>query len=286
MQGLTNLAQAGSGSGRAYQLDPRVKIVYLACLSLFSIMLDNLFSLLCLLVLALAVAFWARLDVSKYKAMFTMAALITWGTMFSQGIFYYGEPRTVLWSPTDGLAFYQEGLVYGAIQSLRFSSMTILGLVFCWTTDSAAMFRGLLGMRVPFVLAFMTVTAVRFLPVIMEETSQVMLAWRMRRGRFWTLNPWRLLLNWLGIIRPVLINCYRRSNILSLSIQARGFSSQGGLVIHARNGLGAGGRLGMVLPVALTLAVLVAKALYWFYLAGFHYSSDLRWLYELNRLYL
>lgn len=286
MQGLANLAQTGYGTGFLYRLDPMIKSLYLACFSLFAIMLDNLASLLCLLGLAVLIALWARLDSGKLKAMVFMAALITWGTIFSQAIFYYGEPRTVLWSISDNLNFYREGVEYGAIQSLRFSSMTIMGLVYCWTTDSAAMFRGLLRLKVPYLLSFMTVTAIRFLPAIMDEISQVMLAWRMRHGRFWSFNPFKMATNWLNIIRPVFINCYRRSNTLSLSIQSRGFSPKNDVTLHQDKDPKVFSVLAVCFPVALAITGLAAKVLYWLYLVGFHYVSELRWLYELNRLYL
>ena len=286
MQGLSSLAKAGGGEGFIQNMNPKAKMIMLACCSAYSILLDNPASLACLLGISLAVAFAARLDGGKARAMFFMALAITWGTMFSQGIFYYSEPRTVLWAPFEGLAFYQEGLRHGAIQSMRFSAMLILGLVFCWTTDNAAMFRGLLALRVPFVLAFMTVTAVRFLPTIMEETSQVMLAWRMRRGRFWSPNPFVMVTNWLSIIRPVLINCYRRSNILALSIQSRGFSPDQSPKTHARLRLTGAIRLLVCLLILSTVLTLAGKILYWLYLSGFYYQSGLRWLYELNRLYL
>ena len=297
MQGLERFAQVESSGGLIFRLDPRVKIILLGCFSLFSVVLDRWPSLLCLTGLALTSALMARLDWGKLKLMLLLAGMVTWGTMLSQAIFYYGEPRTVLWhlagpeTPILGpllgeLNFYREGFEYGALQSLRFSAMTIFGLVFCWTTDSAAMFRGMVRVRVPFVLAFMTVTAVRFLPVIIEEFRLVMVAWRMRRGRIIVLNPLATVRNWLGIIRPVLINCYRRSNILALSIQARAFSPQTAAGAQEHDSLPPGARLVLWGGVGFTLAVTAGKILYWLYLAGIFYSSGLRWLYELNRLYL
>ena len=286
MQSLSHLAQISGKEGVLRGINPKAKMIILACCSGYSILLDNPASLACLLGLSLAAAFAARLDGGKGKAMFFMVAAITWGTMFSQGIFYYNEPRTVLWAPFEGLALYEEGLRHGAIQSMRFSAMIILGLVFCWTTDNAAMFRGLVALRVPFVLAFMAVTSVRFLPTIMDETSQVMLAWRMRRGRFWSLNPFAVVTNWLSIIRPVLINCYRRSNTLALSIQARGFTPNRVQGSIAKLRLEGSTRLWVYLLVMSTILTLAGKILYWLYIAGLYYWSDLRWIYELNRLYL
>lgn len=235
MYGLGRYAQVGRPDGFLQGLDGRLKIICLLCASILAVVLDRAESLLVLLALSLTAALAARPDRGKGKMLLIMAALVTWGTMFSQSIFYYNEPRTVLFNviapdtpilgPLVGnVSFYKEGFVYGAVQSLRFSSMLVLGLVFRWTTESAAMFRGLLQLRLPFALSFMTVTAMRFIPTIADEFAMVALAARMRGGKVFSWNPAALAASWLRILRPVLINCYRRSNILALSVQARAFS--------------------------------------------------------------
>ena len=45
--------------------------------------------------------------------------IVIWGTSLSQGLFYGQMPREVLIS-IGGVELYQEGVVHGLIQSLRF----------------------------------------------------------------------------------------------------------------------------------------------------------------------
>ncbi|MCB2188017.1 MAG: energy-coupling factor transporter transmembrane protein EcfT [Deltaproteobacteria bacterium] len=279
------------------RLDARVKMGALLAASLFSVLLDSPWSLSALCLAAWLAAAGARLGWRQWRLLLFMVGAVTWGTMLSQAIFYYGEPRTVLLNlvepGTPGLgsllgevSLYLEGFRYGAIQSLRISTMLILGLTLCWTTDNAAMLAGLLALRLPFVVSFMTVTALRFLPIILGEFAQVILAFRLRGGRLWSPNPLATLLAWLKIIRPVLINCYRRSATLALSIQTRAFTAQAARR-QARNqplpraGLGVLGFLASAALAALTL-----KILYWLYLAGLYYSPALRAYYEFCRFYL
>lgn len=297
MYGLAKYAQVQPGAGPLQRLDARVKIAYLAYASVLAVVLDRPAALLVLMGLSLAVAGAAGLDRGRLKIMLGMALLITWGTMFSQALFYYNEPRTVMlnlvephtpilgWL-TGELNVYQEGFVYGAVQSLRFSSMLVLGLAFCWTTDSAAMFRGLLRMRLPFVLAFMTVTAVRFLPTIAEEFAMVALAVRMRGGRILRLNPWATAVAWLGVLRPVLINCYRRSNVLALSIQSRAFSPAGPGAAADSTALSRAQGAALWLGLAATAAIVILKAFYWLYLFDLFYRPWLRPVYEFARINL
>ena len=296
MYGLNRYAQAGRTDGFLQGLDARLKIVCLLCASLLAVVLDRTESLMILTGLSLVVVMAAGLDRGKIKMLLAMALLATWGTMFSQSIFYYNEPRTVLLNilspdtpvlgPLFGdVSFYKEGFVYGAVQSLRFSSMLMLGLVFCWTTESSAMFRGLLQLRLPFALAFMTVTAMRFIPTIADEFAMVVLAVRMRGGKVFSWNPVALASSWLRIMRPVLINCYRRSNILALSIQARAFSPD--QAVSAPSAPLAGvQRAALWTCVGLTLSLVALKSLYWSYLFDIYYSQGLRPFYEFARLYL
>lgn len=71
-------------------------------------------------------------------------------------------------------------------------------------------------------MAFMLVTAIRFLPVLAAETGEVITALQLRsdsqRGRTAVLRhlPY--------IAKPLLARCLRRAQTLALSVVSRGFS--------------------------------------------------------------
>ena len=292
----SHLVSPPQKKSRLSLLDVRLKMVALFMASVFSVLFDSPWSLCVLLAFSLLAAGAAWLGWGRWKLLLLMAVMVTWGTMFSQAIFYYGEPRTVLLSLVENDTFllgrllgevnvYLEGFEHGAIQSLRTSTMLILGLTLCWTTDNAAMLRGLLAFKLPFVLAFMTVTAVRFLPIIIQEFAQVSLAWQLRGGNLFYLNPYKMLMAWLKIFRPVLINCYRRSATLALSIQTRAFTPQSGHLQPGGRSMPAREWTALVLLCLITLAAVALKSSYWLYLAGIYYHPALRPCYEFCRLY-
>jgi len=297
MYGIARFTQMHRSTGLLYEIDTRVKIIILLCLSVFSILLENPVSLLAMLFISTALAVGARIDAGRIGLLAFLVVLTTWGTMFSQTLFYDQLPRTVWFqiieknTPVIGrligeLNVYHEGFRHGAIQSLRFSFMLIGGLVFVWTTDSTGMLRGLLNLRVPYTLAFMTVMAVRFLPTIIDETFTVMRAFKLRGGDMFSINPVATVLNCLTVIRPVLINCYRRSNILASSIQSRAFDP--GAKRHGRLGkpLSSSEIIILVAALTVTTTLVSAKIVYWLYLSGFNYQPALRPLYEFCRLYI
>jgi energy-coupling factor transport system permease protein len=108
----------------------------------------------------------------------------------------------------------------------------------------------------------------------------------MRGGRVLSWNPYTTAATWLKVLRPVLINCYRRSNVLALSIQARAFSptqsaaAQEGVPLSKPQGVG------LWLGLLATLAIVSIKVLYWLYLYDLFYLHYLRPVYEFARIYL
>lgn len=295
--GTGGFSQATGKDGVLARLDPRVKILCLLCMSVYSVILENTAPLLVLFFLSWILVAIERIEWRKVRLLLLLVVLMVWGTMFSQSVFYFEEPRTVLinlvnadtsligrW--TGDISIYREGFRYGAIQSLRFASMMVYGFVFCWSTDSGKMLSGMVRLRVPYVLAFMTVTAVRFIPTIMDEFATVSLAMRMRGGRVLSPNPVRLLGNWLKLIRPVFINCYRRSNILSLSIQSRAFSPSAGRPTVKRRAVTPAEAVLLSAVISVTAGTVLLKTLYGLYLWDILYISRLRGVYEICRLYL
>ncbi len=295
--GIGSLTRQRERQGIIGRLDPRVKIISLLCISVYAVILENAAPLIILFSVSWILAGIERVEWAKLRLLLFLVVLTVWGTMFSQSIFYFEEPRTVLINlvntdtPLIGkwigdISIYREGFRYGAIQSLRFASMMTFGFLFCWSTDTGKMLSGMLQLKVPYVLAFMTVTAIRFIPDIMDEFATVILAMRMRGARVLSLNPARLLKNWLKLIRPVFINCYRRSNILSLSIQSRAFQPSAARSTAESRQLGKGEKVLLSVVLLSTTVFVLLKILYGLYLWNILYVSRLRGIYEISRLYL
>jgi len=192
----------------------------------------------------------------------------------------------VLGALTGGLYVYREGLLYGAVQSLRIVTMIALGLLVCWTTNPGEFLAALVGLHVPYGVAFMTVTALRFLPLVVSEVGVVMTARRMkgyhlRRGGW--LRPWRRLGQ---LFKPIFANAIRRSRALALSVESRGFDPAGRRTLRRASRLGVGGVVVLVLVPTALLTVVSVKLLHWLFIEEIYYSGSLRWLYDVVRTYL
>jgi energy-coupling factor transport system permease protein len=235
----------------------------------------------------------------KQMKIWIAALLLTWwGTIFSQSLFYPKEPRTVLFilvSPnapflgniTGGISVYQEGMKHGMIQAMRLCISITCGLFVCFSTEAKDILRAAVHLKLPYTLSFMVSIGLRFIPLIVEETKTVVGAQRMRgfsplrSGIIHPLKTARI------IITPILINCIRRSSMLSLSVESRHFGRKQALYQPAKDCVGARPTTWMLGLLGCSIAIMAGiKLIHFLYTANFYYAPSLRPLYELAGKYL
>ena len=222
-----------------HRLDVRTKLVLLAAIVIFAVGMEGARPLFVLFLLSLSFHGIARLSLERWKVLLIFLLVGIWGAMISQALFYNQEPRTMiacLISPatpwigevTGGVFVYREGLEYGAVQALRSSIMLSCGLLICWTTDPRQLLQCFLHWKMPYEIAFMLITSLRFLPVVFEETEIVLTAQRLRGFEpTRTLSPLRWIRTAFYVLFPILARALRRAATLALSVESRGFGRSG-----------------------------------------------------------
>lgn len=276
----------------AQRLNGRTKLLVLFLFAILMITVDNPRTLFVLFSFTLLLHIVARTSIYKWKVLAVLLLLGLWGSMFSQALFYAQTPRSPLFviiSPeagilgqlTGGLYVYREGILYGAVQGLRSASMLTLGLLVCWTSDPRQLLQAMLAWRLSPQLAFMLVTAIRFLPVLAAETGEIITALQLRsdsqRGRTAVLRhlPY--------IAKPLLARCLRRAQTLALSVVSRGFFLAGA---RKRKEVWAlSERSACVALAVLVVAVVSSKLLYLLSEQGFYFGV-FRQIYDWTVSYL
>lgn len=276
----------------AQRLNGRTKLLVLFLFAILMITVDNPRTLFVLFSFTLLLHIVARTSIYKWKVLAVLLLLGLWGSMFSQALFYAQTPRSPLFviiSPeagilgqlTGGLYVYREGILYGAVQGLRSASMLTLGLLVCWTSDPRQLLQAMLAWRLSPQLAFMLVTAIRFLPVLAAETGEIITALQLRsdsqRGRTAVLRhlPY--------IAKPLLARCLRRAQTLALSVVSRGFFLAGA---RKRKEVWAlSERSACAALLVLVVAVVSSKLLYLLSEQGFYFGV-FRQIYDWTVLYL
>ena len=275
----------------ARQLDGRTKLIVIFLIAIITITVDNPRTLFQLFTATLVLHLIAGTSLAKWKVLAVLLLLSLWGSMFSQALFFSQTPRTPLFTLiasdngflgqiTGGLYIYREGVLYGAVQGLRAASMLTLGLFVCWTSDPRQLLQALLAWRLSPQLAFMLVTAIRFLPVLASETSEVIIALQLRsdsqsgRSAVWRHLPY--------IAKPLLARCLRRAQTLALSVVSRGFFTA---VRKEHSALAFKEKLCCLTLGTFTLAVVFSKIIYLLSEQGLYFGV-FRQLYDWTSLYL
>jgi len=293
MLGLRSLVASETRDSWFYRLDPRTKLVALLAFGLAVISLDDPQHLLVLLLLALAGHIGARFSTGKYKLTIVILLIGLWGVTLSQALFFREWPRTVivtlmperfpvLGKLTGGVYLYKEGFEHGLAQGLRFAAMTGMGLLVAWTTAPRDLLLGLIRLKMPYGLAFMLTTAVRFLPLLLSEIGTVVAVQRLRGA-----NPVRVgrksVTNIINVLTPVLANAVKRAATLGASCESRAFNPLGPRTALRELRFQWGDRLLLGLLITLSGLLLAVKSAFWLYQAELIYISEWRWLYQLAR---
>lgn len=285
----------------AFRLDPRVKLLLLMQAGLWAVLFDRPEALGIAAGLSVFVLAVAGLRIGQgRRVLWSLAALalVLWGMAVTQGLFYRMAPRTPLlvWQPEsaflrsllgpEGLALYSEGIAHGLTQGLRLVLAAAAGLALAFTTDPGQLLAGLSSFRVPYGLAFMSVTALRFAPLLAQESHIAWRAARLRGFSPWRTGPVTALSVMLGLLRPVLASCVRRATTLAASVSSRGFDPAQQRQIAGALRMNAFSLLAAVTALLASAALAAAKVLYLLYIHDVFYRTELRELYQFVRAWL
>ena len=280
----------GSPFGR---LDVRLKMAIGFAVSLLVILVDTLASLSACAVMGTCCFVLCFPNRKQTGLVIVTTAMIVWGLMFSQGVFYAEEPRHAIFTllPPNpvfkyGLKVYAQGLHHGAIQSLRIVAASLTGFAICFSTEPDQFLRGLISVKIPFSLSFMAVSAIRFIPVMAQEIATVRNAMRLKGYHPFKRGITDTVVSETSVLRPVLAGTIRRSQEIALSIQTRGFSMSGQRTFWVENILTIKDKCALWVIFAVVLAVATSKGLFWLYQFEVYYSPQMRPLYGFVRAWL
>ncbi|ADI01011.1 MAG TPA: energy-coupling factor transporter transmembrane protein EcfT [Syntrophothermus lipocalidus] len=182
------LGQYVHGDSVIHALDPRTKIIC-CTLAVVSVMISvNVYYLLVLLSLMLAVVMVSRLNLGFIlKCIYRIKALLL-VTLLCQGLLTHGQPVIII----GGLALTKEGLAIGAINILRLVVLFVGSLILLMTTTPIKLSTGIEALMSPLrrlnipVQNLTTILGIsfRFLPTVFEEATIVKNAQRSRGAQF------------------------------------------------------------------------------------------------------
>jgi energy-coupling factor transporter transmembrane protein EcfT len=124
-----------------------------------------------------------------------------------------------------GIVLCQEGFLWGLLTTQKFLITLFSGNLMIMTTKPKEILLALNKLGVPLKLTFLAMTALRFIPLIMEEWYIIMNAQRARGLKFKTLDVKGQLGALIATLSTLVINSIRRARILALAMETRAFGA-------------------------------------------------------------
>jgi energy-coupling factor transport system permease protein len=203
------------GDSVLHRLDPRVKFLMTMVIFALSIIFFDLIPLLLVFTLQIPLILIGRISKEWLKTLKGAAflALIIFATNLLSFYFFQGMHLT--------------GTIveYSLTLTLRFLALITSFSLFFLTTSPDKLSLALEKARVPYEFNFAFITAIRFVPVLAEETQTIMDAQRSRgleldKGGF--LSRVR---KYIPILLPLIVNSIRRSLELAEAMESRAFGA-------------------------------------------------------------
>ncbi|MBR1931234.1 MAG: energy-coupling factor transporter transmembrane protein EcfT [Lachnospiraceae bacterium] len=208
-----------------HKLDPRVKlggtVLYIISLFLFHNFLGYLIA-----ALFLAVVIKLSRVPFKYmvKGMKTILFLLLITVVFNLFL-TPGEPVLTIWK----LNITMEGIELALTMAVRLTLLIIGSSVMTLTTTPNNLTDGMEKMMSPLKIfkipvhevAMMMSIALRFIPILLEETDKIMKAQIARGANFESGNLFKRAKAMVPLLVPLFISAFRRANDLAMAMEAR-----------------------------------------------------------------
>ena len=209
-----------------HRLDPRLKIVFLIAFIVAIFLASNFYGLAaCAAVLLLSVIF-ARSPFAKVLRAIRGVTFLVLFTAALNVLFYSGE--TVYWQ-WGIFCVSLEGIIFSIFLALRLVLLVICSSMLTYTTTPVSLTDGVESLLTPLKwirlpvheLALVMSIALRFIPILMDETSRIKNAQMARGADFESGGLVKKVKSTIPILVPLLLSAFRRADELGDAMDAR-----------------------------------------------------------------
>ena len=215
------------GTTPIHRMDPRIKIVF----TIFSIAMlyvaKTVVGFIVNMLLLVLVYIIARIPIKMVlKSLKPILPVVLFTGIVN--IFFIngaGEPLVSFWK----LNIYREGIIFAVMLSVRFCMMIAASSILTYTTSPIEMTDAIERLLYPFKLlklpvhelAMMMTIALRFIPLLIDETIKTMNAQKSRGADLDTGNLAQRIKGLIPILVPLFISSFRRADELALAMECR-----------------------------------------------------------------
>ena len=209
-----------------HRLDPRLKLLFLIAFIVAIFLAGNFYGLAaCALVLLVTIAF-SRVPFGKILRAVRGVVFLVLFTAIINVFFYAGE--TVYWS-YGIISITYEGIIFSAFLVIRLVLLVMASSMLTYTTTPVALTDGIESLLTPLKwikfpvheLALIMSIALRFIPILMDETERIQNAQKARGADFESGGLIKKVKAIIPILIPLLLSAFRRADELGDAMDAR-----------------------------------------------------------------
>jgi len=222
------------GSSLLHKLDVRTKALGFALVTLLVFLFNAPLYNLALTVLSLGIAVHVGLSFKKLAARLQPLAAVFVAIVLLAGIGYppghWATPvaQRVVWSFGGALFLTTGGLLLGLTLLFRIVVMVLMSSVLIHSTPLDDFLQLLQKLRLPYQLAFVVTTAIRFVPTMTAKTEAILDAQRARGSPVGSGGFVRRIRTYVPVMVPMLVEAVRMSETLAVAMLNRGYGARPG----------------------------------------------------------
>lgn len=254
-----------------HSLDPRLKILFLIGFIVAIFLAKEFLALgICAAVLLLAVVA-AHIPFGKVVRavkgiLFLVLFTAVVNVFFYQGEKVYWEGPAVLWQ-WKIFRVTQAGIIFSAFLVLRLFLLVVCSSLLTYTTTPVSLTDGIESLLTPLKwirfpvheLALIMSIALRFIPILMDETDRIMNAQKARGANLDSGGPVKRVRAIVPVLIPLLLSAFRRADELGDAMDARCYSGGKNRTKYKKLRFSWRDVLGALLLSALIAAIVVMR---------------------------
>jgi len=219
------------GNTLLHKAHPVTKLILSFVIFLWLFSTRNLVSVLLAFIVILIIAAYIRLPLRVMKTAFFFGLPLALLLFITQPLVYFANktpiqsPVVPTWFPILGGAgtFYYEGLIFGLVLILRLFGILLLMPVIILTTPAVDLVIGLTQIGVPYDYAFISMMALRFLPVLSDTRERILEAQRLRALEYEKARFMTKIRRTVPLLVPLIVSAMRMGEELEVAIESRAF---------------------------------------------------------------
>jgi len=220
------------GNSLLHRLDVRTKTAGFLALMILAFIFKSAVINLGLAVLSISLAFYSGINpqiiISKLKPLIVIFIFVILMTSISYppGWFETPEAQHVIFPIFNFMYLTVGGMLYGLTLLFRIIMMIVTSSVLIACTPLNDFFQLLQKMAMPYQLAFVLTTAIRFIPTMEKKTRAILDAQNARGAQIGSGKFWQRIQTYVAVMIPMLTVAVRMSDNLAVGMLNRGYGSQ------------------------------------------------------------